>query len=514
MPPWQSGITLSAANPQTFRSVSTAVYHIQQIMKPAEESSSPPTYNVHITESKAQENSWADNFSNWRKKHISDFTFLISLSLIVGVLAGAAAYIFKIAIHYISSLFIPHIQDHTVNWWILLIPVGGILITGIFTRYIIHTNLTHGVSQLMRDLKHHTYRLRGNLMYSSVVGGSFTLGMGGSSGAEGPIAYTGAAIGSNVAQLFRLPPEMIKALIGCGASAGIAGIFSAPIGGLMFAIELLHIKMSVREILAATVASLAAYLTMFTCKGFHPDLTFIPLSGFDPDLIPTVVCLGIFCGLYCTYYSFVTSRMDTFFKRISNPWRRNITGGLILGIIILIFPSMFSVGYPVIGNIINGDCSALAKGSILEHMANPATLLPLCAAGILLFKCFAVASTNCSGGVGGDFAPTLFAGSMAGFLFASLCNNILGLDLPVGIFAYLGMAGVMAGVIEAPLMTIFITMEMTQSYRFALPLVVCATTSFITVKCIAKLAGIRHPLVIHNRWFTHGHPEPTPNSKE
>ena len=476
--------------------------------------SSPTTYNVSDMESKNREISWTDKLKDWRRNHVSDFSLLILLAIIVGIIAGAAAYIFKIAISSISGLFIPHIKSHTLNWWIPLTPVAGILITGIFTRYIIHTNLTHGVSQLMRDLKHRMYKLKGNFTYSSIVGGSFTLGMGGSSGAEGPIAYTGAAIGSNIGQLFGLPPEILKTLVGCGASAGIAGIFSAPVGGLLFAIELLHIKLSVREILAATVSSLTAYLTMFTCKGFHPDLTFTPLAEFNPELIPMVICLGLFCGMYSTYYSCVTSRMDTFFKEIHNPWRRNISGGIILGVIILIFPSMFSVGYPVIGNIINGDCGALAKGSLLEDLINQDTLLPICAAGILLFKCFAVASTNCSGGVGGDFAPTLFAGSMAGFLFASICNSILGINLPIGIFAYLGMAGVMAGVIEAPLMTIFITMEMTQTYRFALPLVICATTSFVTVRCIAKLAGIRHPLVIHHRWFTHGHPETTDNSKE
>lgn len=447
-------------------------------------------------------------------KHIPEFAFTIILAFIIGVLCGLGAYLFKLFISAISDLFIPHITDFKFNWWIILVPIAGILLTGIFTRYIIHTNLTHGVAQLMRDLKHHAYRLRKNLTYSSIVGGSITLGMGGSSGAEGPIAYTGAAIGSNIGQLFRLSPDMLRILIACGASSGIAGIFSAPVGGLMFAIELLHMQLSVNALLAATIGCLTSYLTIFTCRGFHPDLTFTPLSDYSADIIPMVLGLGVFCGIYSIYYSHVTSHMDTYFKNITNPWKRNLYGGIMLGAILFIFPSMFSTGYPVIGNLINGDCSALAKGSIIQHFTDSYILLPLCAAGILLLKCPAVAATNCSGGVGGDFAPTLFAGSMAGFIYAWLSNHLFGMSLPVGIFAFIGMSGVMGGVIEAPLMTIFITMEMTQSYKFALPLAICTTISYLTVKLVSRLTGNRHPLVIHTRWFSHNRPEPTTNSRE
>lgn len=453
------------------------------------------------------------SFIRWRKAHISDFAFLIILAIFTGIVCGLGAFVFKFLISKISSLFIPHIENSKPNWWIISAPVAGILLTGIFTRYVIHTNLTHGVAQLMRDLKRRTYRLLRNLTYSPVIGGSITLGMGGSSGAEGPIAYTGAAIGSNIGQMLGLPPEMLRILIACGASSGIAGIFSAPVGGLMFAVELLHMQLSVNALLAATAGSLTAYLTIFTCRGFHPDLTFTPLADYSAEILPMVIGLGIFCGLYSLYYSHITSHMDTFFKRISNPWKRNLTGGVMLGIILLIFPSMFSTGYPVIGNLINGDSTALAKGSLLLHIITPDIMLPACAAGILLLKCPAVASTNCSGGVGGDFAPTLFAGSMAGFLYAWLCNHLFGISLPTGIFAFIGMAGVMGGVIEAPLMTIFITMEMTQSYRFALPLVICTTISYATVRSVSILTGNRHPLVIHNRWFSHDHPESTVNSK-
>lgn len=456
---------------------------------------------------------WTIRFNAWRKRNIPDLLFLIILSIITGLIAGFAAFLFKTLISLISKQFISRIEDHTFNWWIIIVPVAGILITGIFTRYIVRTNLTHGVAQLMRDIKHKTFRLRHNITFSPIVGGSITLGMGGSSGAEGPIAYTGAAIGSNIAQFLGLDKNMMKTLVGCGTSAGIAGIFSAPIGGLMFGLELLHIDLSVNAILATVTACLTAYLTVFACKGFNPDLTFLPNESYTTEMIPLVLLLGVFCGLYCLYYSSITSRLDTFYKKISNPWIRNITGGLFIGTILFLFPSMFSVGYPVIGDVINGDGIAITKGSIIETFNLGDWSLMATAIGILLCKCWAVASTNSSGGVGGDFAPTFFAGSIAGFLFATFCNHYFDTQLPVGVFAYLGMAGVMAGAIEAPLMTIFITLEMTQTYRFSLPIVLCVMTSYVFVKGTAWLCGHHHPMVIHHRWFSHERPESTVNSK-
>ena len=456
---------------------------------------------------------WTVKFNAWRAAHIPEHMFVVILAIVVGVLCGLGAFVFKWLISLIAGIFLPHIADHKVNWWIIAPPIGGILLAGIFTRYIVRTNLAHGVGQLINDLKAKFYRLRHNISFSPIIGGSITLGMGGSAGAEGPIAYTGAAIGSNVGQLLGLSPRMLKVLIGCGMSAGIAGIFSAPVGGLMFALELVGIELSVPAVVAAVVACLSAYLTIFTLHGGHSDLTFTPLDNYSMDMLPLVLLLGVFCGLYAVYYSFIASRLDIFYKSIKNPWIRNITGGLSIGLILLLFPSMYGVGYPILGNVINGDCVALAKGSVLEGFLPGVPGLMLVAAGILLCKCWAVASTNSSGGVGGDFAPTLFAGGMAGFLFASFCNYYFACDLPVGVFAYLGMAGAMSGIIEAPLMTIFITMEMTQTYKFALPVTLCAMVSYLVVRTWRFVSREEMPYIRHHLWFRHGHPEATANSK-
>ncbi|MDE6753137.1 MAG: chloride channel protein [Muribaculaceae bacterium] len=483
------------------------------IMETSMNKSSNTTLSSENIADAPKEREWQARFNAWRKAHISDSVFLICLAVVIGLLCGVAAFVFKYLISLIAGIFLPHITDGRINWWIILPPIGGILLAGIFTRYVIHTNLAHGVGQLINDLRNKFYRLRHNISFSPIIGGSITLGMGGSAGAEGPIAYTGAAIGSNVGQLLGLPPEMLKILIGCGTSAGIAGIFSAPIGGLMFALELVKIELSVQAVVAAMAACLTSYLTIFTLHGGHSDLTFTPLDNYSFDMLPLVMLLGVFCGVYAIYYSYVAGHLDKFYKNIKNPWIRNLTGGIAIGVILLLFPSMYGVGYPILGNVINGDCTALARGSIIENLTFDSQGLMLVASGILLCKCWAVASTNSSGGVGGDFAPTLFAGGMAGFLFATFCNTYFSTDLPVGVFAYLGMAGAMSGIIEAPLMTIFITMEMTQTYRFALPVTICASVSYIIVKGFSLLAHERIPFIHHQFWFRHGHPEKTINSQ-
>ena len=204
--------------------------------------------------------------------------------------------------------------------------------------------------------------------------------------------------------------------------------------------------------------------------------------------------------------------MDAFYRNIQNPWIRNLTGGLILGSLLLMFPSMYSAGYPVITDIINGNYDAIEKGSIFSPFQSKEFYLIAITAGILIFKSFAVSSTNSSGGVAGDFAPTLFAGCLSGYLFATACNSLFGMSMPACIFAYLGMAGVMAGAIEAPLMSIFIIMEMTQNYDFALPIAICSLMSYITVKSREWLFGRHHLLILHHHWFTPSHPEPTINS--
>ncbi len=442
-------------------------------------------------------------FDAWRKRHVSDYVFILFLAAVVGCLAGFGAYIFKHLISLVAGIFLPHVSGWGSNWWIMVVPLVGIILTSIFTRYIIHTNLTHGCAQLLRDLKEKSYRLRRNIMYSPIIGGTITLGMGGSAGGEGPIAYAGAAIGSNFGQWLGMQPRMLKVLIGCGAGAGIAGIFSAPIGGLMFTLELLRVELTTVSCLAVAVSCLFSYLTIYTCSGFEIDLMFRPVASVDLAHIIAVVALGVFCGIYSLYYSKVMHHLDIFYKNIQNPWVRNVTGGLIVGGCLLLFPALYSTGYPVMGHIINGDYMAMVHGSVFEPFMHGTWMLMTVAMSILLLKCWACASSNSSGGVAGDFAPTLFAGCIAGVLFGFIWQHFGGGTLPIGTFAYLGMAGVMAGSIQAPLMAIFITMEMSGGYEFALPLTLTAIISYGVVRGGMHALGLTHRLIEHHEYHRH-----------
>lgn len=442
---------------------------------------------------------WAVRFAAWRNAHIPDYPFMVFLAVVVGVLAGIASWFFRWIIGVVADIFISRVDDGRINWWLLFIPVAGILATGIFTRYIVRTNLLHGTGQLIANLKEKAYRLRRNITFSPMVGGTITLGMGGTSGSEGPIAVTGAAIGSNVAQVLGLSPERTKILLACGASAGIAGIFMSPIGGLMFSLELLGVQLATLPVMAVTVACLSAFGIVFICRGFIFDHTYSPAADFDYTYIWAVLGLAVFCGLYCIYYNYVCGRMDRWYKRISSPWLSNITGGLTIGAMLVLFPALYGVGYPVIGKIIHGDYTVLSHGSVLLGAVDGTWGLALCAVCILALKCWGVGATNNSGGVGGDFSPTLFAGAIAGWLYATVCNSVFGVDLPVSVFAFLGMACVMSAAIEAPLMTIFIVMDLGQSYTYAAPIGVAAIGAYWTMKGGQMLLRVnrRHRMVCH-----------------
>lgn len=395
----------------------------------------------------------------------------------------------------------PHIADNSINWWLIFVPIGGILLTGILTRYIIHDNPSHGTAQIINALNKHNYKLNSDLIYAPVVASSITLGMGGTSGSEGPIAYTGTAIGSNLGKWLGFKGETLKAFMGCGMCAGIAGIFIAPIGGVLFGLEVVRIKISTKAVLAVFASCIASFLTALFLNGFSPDLYFrsvIPTSSVN---ILVAALLGMACGIYSLYYSGIMTYMDIFFKKIKNPWVCNITGGLIIGICLVLFPSMYCVGYHIIGDTINGNPENIIKGCILQGIVPPDFLIILAPLGILLLKCWGVSATNSSGGVGGDFAPTLFAGCMAGYLFATVCNTWFHAQLPTTLFAFMGMAGVMAGAIEAPLMAIFIVLEMSRGYEYALPVAVVATVSYITVEIGKKTSHTSMRMIRHYFWF-------------
>lgn len=420
---------------------------------------------------------------------MSEKKFLILLAVLVGLIVGTGAEILRFFIGTLTSWTFRMMDILDANWLLLLFPVVGVLLCGIYCRYVVRDNMEFGCQRIRDTLDRHDYRLRGHIVYAPIVSCALTLGFGGSSGAEGPIAYAGAGIGSNVGKFFGLSSDMLRILVGCGAGAGIAGIFKAPVGGALFAIEVIGVQFTTISVLALVACCIASWFTSYIFSGMTLDVPMHVTHQFDGHLIPMVLVLGVFCGLYSVYYSCLMDRSEGFIGKIRNPWAQNIVSGLLIGAGLLLFPALYGEGYGVAGEILNGDDGGLYSRSLFAA-GNEWTVL-LLVGGILLVKSAVCALTNAGGGVGGDFAPTLFAGCMAGLFFAALCNLAAGSSLPVADFALFGMAGVMAGAIQAPLMAMFLTVEMTGDFGMFLPLMLAALVSFTTVRLLTRRAGVQ-----------------------
>ncbi len=409
-------------------------------------------------------------FLIWRERHIKEKTFVMILAFVVGLLCGFAALVLKWLIHFIAGQLTGHASINEGNYIYLIYPVIGIVLAGLFVRYIVRDNISHGVTRVLYAISQNKSRLKPHNMYSSLIASSITIGCGGSVGAEGPIVYTGAAVGSNLGQLFRMSPRVLMILVGCGAAAGIAGIFKAPIAGLLFTLEVLMLDLTAVSVMPLLIASITGATVAYVFTGYNVEFDFTQSELFFTQRIPFVIALGVFCGLVSLYFTKVMNMMENFFrKRLGTPLRRTIVGGSILAVLVFLFPPLYGEGYGAINGLLDGDTSSIVNGSIFYSD--------------VLLKGFATSATNGGGGVGGTFAPSLYVGCMAGFFFAFLANHLgLGIDLSTKNFALMGMAGVMAGVMHAPLMAIFLTAEMTGGYSLFLPLLIVSTISYVTIK--------------------------------
>ena len=444
---------------------------------------------------------WLQKFNKWRRQVMSDYVFLMWLAVVVGLFAGFGAHIFNRLIHNVSDIFLIHIKADRLNWWLIPLPVAGIVLSGIYTRYIVRTNLTHGMTRLTRSLYKGDFLLKRNLIYSPIIGGTITLGLGGSAGSEGPIAYSGAAIGSNLGRWLQLKQPLVKVLVACGAAAGISGIFTSPVGGLLFTLEFLKMEIGTLSILAVMLASLIAYGMVFVCNGFVETGAFTPPVLPEPDQFGAILLLGVLCGFYSLYYTQAINRTDIWFNKINNPWFRNMAGGLAVGLCIFLFPALYGVGYPIMSDLIQSRFDDLVEGNILNGIHMGEWGLIVVAALILVVKCWACGACNASGGVSSDFAPTMYAGAVAGFLFALFSNTVFHTHLPIPAFTLLGMSAVMAGCVQAPMMTIFIVLNLGMNFRFSLAIILAVYVSYIVVRLCSHLRGYDLSLVKHIQWF-------------
>lgn len=408
---------------------------------------------------------------------------MVFLALIVGILCGFAAQLLKFLIHVIAGILTAHMNLTTSNWLYLVYPVVGILITVLFVKYVVKDNISHGVTKVLYAISRRKSRLKLKNTYSSLIASSITIGFGGSVGAEGPIVFTGAAIGSNIGQAFRLSPKVLMILVGCGAAAGIAGIFRAPIAGMLFTLEVLMIDLTGMTVMPLLISSITGATVAYLLEGYRAEFFFSQSEPFLTNRIPFTILLGIVCGLMSFYFTKVMFLMESFFRKINKQWLKIITGGVVIAVLVFIFPPLYGEGYGAINNLLDGDVSAIVNGTLFYIDRDNIWFLALFIAAIALTKAFATSATNGAGGVGGTFAPSLFVGALTGFVFAYVLNNLdLGIELSQKNFVLLGMAGVMSGVMHAPLMAIFLTAEMTGGYDLFLPLLIVSLLAFMTIR--------------------------------
>ena len=418
----------------------------------------------------------------WREKHVPEKTFVVMLALVVGITAGLAAVLLKTLITLIAGFLTSRFITEQGNLPYLVFPAIGIALASMYVYYIAREPISHGVTRVLYALALKKSRLKIHNMYSSLIASSVTIGFGGSVGAEGPIVFTGAAIGSNLGQAFRLSPQTLAMLVACGAAAGIAGIFKAPIAGMLFTIEVLMLDLTAGAAIPLIVSSVAGATVAYVFTGYNVEFFFSQSEPFYASRIPFVVLLGVFCGFVSLYFITLIDRIEARFKRLRNRWLRFAVGGITLSILIFLMPPLYGEGFEGVTRLINGDVTGIFNNSLFYGYRDNVVAVLLFLFALGAFKVFATAATNGGGGVGGTFAPSLFVGCMAGVFFAYLFNHLGFIDpetpLSIKNFALMGMAGVMAGVMHAPMMAIFLTAEMTGGYELFLPLLIVSASSY------------------------------------
>lgn len=444
-------------------------------------------------------------FLLWREKHVKEKSFVIFLAFLTGLFGGIAALLLKFLIHIISSNLTSHIEITGANYMYLIYPFIGIILATAYVRFFVKDNISHGVTRVLYAISQNKSRLKPHNMYSSVIASAMTIGFGGSVGAEGPIVATGASIGSNLGQLFKMSPRILMILVGCGAAAGIAGIFKAPIAGVLFTIEVLMLDLTTVSVMPLLISSVTAATLAYIFTGYDLEFFFVQSEKFVMQRIPFVILLGVLCGLVSLYFTRVMNMMENFFKKkLTSQWKRGLIGGIILAGLIFLFPPLYGEGYSSINGLLGGEPSSIVESSIFYSDGGNNWFILFFVGCIVLFKAFATSATNGGGGVGGTFAPSLYVGCMTGFFFAFLLNNFVpGLDLSIKNFALIGMAGVMSGVMHAPLMAIFLTAEMTGGYDLFLPLLIVSAISYGTIKLFEPFSIYTMRLAQRGELLTH-----------
>ena len=413
-------------------------------------------------------------------RRLSNQQIMMLLAVVVGVLAGLGTYLFEMLLHGIKSGLIHWFPVDSAHILFLIYPAVGIILATLFVKYIVRDNISEGVTRVLYAMSRRNSRIARHNCWTSIVGGATTIGFGGSVGPEAPIVLTGAAIGSNIGRLARLNYKHTTLLLCCGAGAALAAIFKAPITGVVFVLEILMLDITAGSVIPLLIASITATTMAFMLRGFDPILavTLAPADAFELWQIPLFILLGVLCGLMAWYFTSMNSRVGGFFKSIDKQYKKWLWGGAILGILIFVFPPLYGEGYEGFTSLMHGNAQELFNNSLFYRFRDIDWVIILFVIATMFFKVIAMSTTNAAGGVGGTFAPSLFVGAFTGASLALVCNTLFGWEVSIVSFTLVGMAGVMSGVMNAPLTSIFLIAELSNGYGLFIPLMITACISF------------------------------------
>ncbi|MDR3185174.1 MAG: chloride channel protein [Prevotellaceae bacterium] len=446
---------------------------------------------------------WTHEKILWLKR-LPERQLVILLSLGVGLLSGLAAVLLKNTVHWIQMLLTSWFQTGTDSLLYFFYPGIGMLLALLYVRYVVKDDIGHGVTKVLYAISRKDSKIKRHNTYSSMVASSVTIGLGGSVGAEAPIVYTGAALGSNIAKFFRLDYRYITLMLGCGAAGAVAGIFKAPLAGIVFTLEILMLDLTLSSIVPLLVSSVMAASVSYLMLGDTVSFS-NSVAPFNMGNLPFYAILGVCCGFGALYFTRATLALESRLKKIEGVFNRWLLCAVGLGVLVFLFPPLYGEGYASLTLLLHSDSVNAAGNVLYESFSSNVWFVLLFFLAVFFFKVFTMSLTNSGGGVGGTFGPSLFMGGVAGFIVARLIN-LSGLhEVPEANFVLVGMAGMMSGVMHAPLTAIFLIAEITGGYDLFMPLMLASAVSFITVRgfekhsIYTKRLALRGELITHNK---------------
>ena len=433
-------------------------------------------------------------------RNIPESNVLLGLSIVTGILCGLAAVLLKVSIHAIQEGLAGILPG---RWPYLVLPGVGMLLSLMIVRYVIKDNIGHGVTKVLQAVSKNESRIKRHNCWSSLVTSALTIGFGGSVGAEAPIVYTGAAIGSNLGRYSGMSYRGMTLLLGCGAAGAVAGIFNAPLAGVLFTLEILLFNLSMSGVLPLLLSSISATLVSYLILGKESPFA-ASITPFSMQNIPFYVLLGVFCGLTALYFIHTTLSMEDRLGRVKNPYAKWFLSAVSLGLLIYLFPPLHGEGYNFLGPLLNGAQDLDFGGDTpLAFFLQWKWAIPIFFLMVLLLKVFSMTFTNAGGGVGGTFGPTLFVGAIAGFVLAYSLNLLWPGLVPVSNFVLVGMAGLMAGVMQAPLTAIFLIAEISSGYDLLVPLILTSAVSYGVTRLFEKYSIYTKRIAASGELLTH-----------